>query len=304
MPPSSRTTERRSGSSSCRVTGHTGRPRGPDGGRGRRRLADRSRDRVRASSLAPRAGTPRPRCLRPRGPTEIARSFRTGGGVSVVPAIRWSRATAPRCRVAMKMQNEPVRPRDGVVSSVAVGAGQTIEVGDCSWHPMSRERPDRAAGPPDRPDRPTGEARMRAASDGASSSGPKLFAMRGTSRAVRDLVRDRDPDLYAGRCKRPPGGSRLGLPGDYPFTRGVQRRCTAAVRTMRQYAGFRTAEETNRASIPARAGSDRSFGRVRLPTQMGYDSDAPRRTGRWAGVASDRELADMAVLLDASRSAR
>ena len=65
----------------------------------------------------------------------------------------------------------------------------------------------------------------------------------------------------------------LGFPGEYPFTRGVQPTMyRGRLWTMRQYAGFGTAEESNRAlPLPLRAGADRSLGRVRSA-----DPDGPR----------------------------
>lgn len=92
----------------------------------------------------------------------------------------------------------------------------------------------------------------------------------------------------------------LGLPGEYPFTRGVQ---TTMYRgrfwTMRQYAGFGTAEETNarfRKLLDAgQMGLSTAFD---LPTQMGRDSDHARSAGEVGrvGVAID-SLEDMQTLL-------
>src|SRR3954451_24142921 len=69
----------------------------------------------------------------------------------------------------------------------------------------------------------------------------------------------------------------LGLPGEPPFTRGVQPTMyRGRLWTMRQYAGFATAEETNRRFRylldQGQTGLSVAFD---LPTQMGYDSDAP-----------------------------
>ncbi|MDQ3879216.1 MAG: methylmalonyl-CoA mutase family protein, partial [Actinomycetota bacterium] len=91
-------------------------------------------------------------------------------------------------------------------------------------------------------------------------------------------------------------------PGEWPFTRGVypdmyRRRLW----TMRQYAGFGSAEATNeRFRYLLKAGQTGLSVAFDLPTQMGLDSDHPRATaevGR-VGVAID-SLADMQVLLDA-----
>jgi methylmalonyl-CoA mutase N-terminal domain/subunit len=102
---------------------------------------------------------------------------------------------------------------------------------------------------------------------------------------VADLVEDRD----------------LGRPGEYPFTRGVQATMyRSRLWTMRQYAGFASAEETNRRFRylleQGQTGLSVAFD---LPTQMGFDSDAPEAEGEVGrvGVPVD-SLADMEVLLD------
>jgi methylmalonyl-CoA mutase, N-terminal domain len=93
----------------------------------------------------------------------------------------------------------------------------------------------------------------------------------------------------------------LGYPGDYPFTRGIQPTMyRGRFWTMRQYAGFGTAEETNRRfHLLLNAGQTGLSTAFDLPTQMGYDSDhamAAGEVGR-VGVAIDT-LADMRKLLD------
>jgi methylmalonyl-CoA mutase, N-terminal domain len=92
---------------------------------------------------------------------------------------------------------------------------------------------------------------------------------------------------------------RLGVPGAYPFTRGVQETMyRGRLWTMRQYAGFGTAEETNRRFRylldHGQTGLSVAFD---LPTQMGYDSDdlmAQGEVGK-VGVAIDT-LDDMRTL--------
>jgi methylmalonyl-CoA mutase N-terminal domain/subunit len=93
----------------------------------------------------------------------------------------------------------------------------------------------------------------------------------------------------------------LGWPGAYPFTRGVYPSMyRGRLWTMRQFAGFGTAEETN-----ARFRYLRDHGQTGLstafdmPTLMGYDSDHPRSLGEVGreGVAID-SLADMERLFD------
>ena len=92
----------------------------------------------------------------------------------------------------------------------------------------------------------------------------------------------------------------LGEPGTFPFTRGVQ---TTMYRgrhwTMRQYAGFGTAEETNaRFKLLLNRGQTGLSVAFDLPTQMGIDSDSPRALGEVgrAGVAIDT-VDDMHALL-------
>ncbi len=79
-----------------------------------------------------------------------------------------------------------------------------------------------------------------------------------------------------------------GFPGEYPFTRGVQPTMyRGRFWTMRQYAGFGTAEESNRRYhyLLSRGTTGLSVA-FDLPTQMGHDSDHPRaRAARSAGSA-------------------
>src|SRR5580692_6726579 len=94
--------------------------------------------------------------------------------------------------------------------------------------------------------------------------------------------------------------AKLGWPGRYPFTRGVQPTMYRGRHwTMRQYAGFGTAEETNkRFRMLLAAGQTGLSVAFDLPTQMGRDSDHPRARGEVGrvGVAIDT-LADMETLL-------
>ncbi len=93
---------------------------------------------------------------------------------------------------------------------------------------------------------------------------------------------------------------RLGLPGEYPFARGVQPTMyRGRFWTMRQYAGFGTAEESNRRyHYLLKSGQTGLSVAFDLPTQMGRDSDHPRARGEVGkvGVAID-SLADMSTLL-------
>jgi len=94
--------------------------------------------------------------------------------------------------------------------------------------------------------------------------------------------------------------SKNSLPGEFPFTRGVQPTMyRGRLWTMRQYAGFGSAEETNKRFKylldKGQTGLSIAFD---LPTQMGYDSDAQISQGEVGkvGVAID-SLEDMEILL-------
>jgi methylmalonyl-CoA mutase N-terminal domain/subunit len=105
-----------------------------------------------------------------------------------------------------------------------------------------------------------------------------------TAADVADLDEDRD----------------LGRPGEFPFTRGVQPTMyRGRLWTMRQYAGFASAAETNRRFHylleQGQTGLSVAFD---LPTQMGYDSDAAQAEGEVGRVGVPvASLADMETLL-------
>jgi methylmalonyl-CoA mutase N-terminal domain/subunit len=95
--------------------------------------------------------------------------------------------------------------------------------------------------------------------------------------------------------------SRLGRPGEFPFTRGVYPNMyRGRLWTMRQYAGFGTAFETNRRFKylleKGQTGLSVAFD---LATQIGFDSDHPMALGEVGrtGVAID-SLQDMETLFD------
>ena len=94
---------------------------------------------------------------------------------------------------------------------------------------------------------------------------------------------------------------KLGFPGSYPFTRGVQPTMyRGRLWTMRQYAGFGTAEQSNqRYKYLLAQGTTGLSVAFDLPTQIGYDSDAPESLGEVGkvGVAIDT-LADLEVLFE------
>lgn len=106
---------------------------------------------------------------------------------------------------------------------------------------------------------------------------------------TQDDLRDWDPN------------ARLGFPGEYPFTRGIQPTMyRGRFWTMRQYAGFGTAEESNqRYRYLLKQGQTGLSVAFDLPTQIGYDSDDPMATGEVGkvGVAID-SIEDMLTLFD------
>src|SRR5215213_2127247 len=98
-----------------------------------------------------------------------------------------------------------------------------------------------------------------------------------------------------------PPGESIGLPGEYPFTRGVYPSMyRGRLWTMRQFAGFGTAEETNKRFLylldHGQTGLSTAFD---MPSLMGHDSDHPRSLGEVGreGVAIDT-LDDMETLFE------
>jgi methylmalonyl-CoA mutase, N-terminal domain len=108
---------------------------------------------------------------------------------------------------------------------------------------------------------------------------------------IRTVYDEAPPDL----------ADRLGEPGAYPYTRGVHPTMyRTRPWTMRQYAGFGTAAESNaRYHALLDAGTTGLSVAFDLPTQMGYDSDAPVARGEVGkvGVAID-SIEDMRTLFD------
>ncbi|TCS84064.1 methylmalonyl-CoA mutase N-terminal domain/subunit [Tepidibacillus fermentans] len=92
---------------------------------------------------------------------------------------------------------------------------------------------------------------------------------------------------------------KLGFPGEYPYTRGIQPTMyRGRFWTMRQYAGFSSAEESNRRyKYLLQQGQTGLSVAFDLPTQIGYDSDDPHAKGEVGkvGVAID-SLKDMEIL--------
>jgi len=93
----------------------------------------------------------------------------------------------------------------------------------------------------------------------------------------------------------------LGAPGAFPYTRGIQPTMfRGRLWTMRQYAGFGTAEESNKRyhHLLAQGVTGLSVA-FDLPTQMGYDSDHPLARGEVGRVGvSIESIEDMSALFD------
>jgi len=178
---------------------------------------------------------------------------------------------------------------------------------------------------PGRPERARGAAPRKAPS-GPAPSGAKAPAARlqptGAAAAARWLAGpyrkavEKSPErrkafdttsavplrpTYGPADVKPGLEGRLAFPGDYPFTRGVQPTMyRGRFWTMRQYAGFGTAEESNRRyRYLLQSGQTGLSVAFDLPTQMGRDSDHPRARGEVGkvGVAID-SIEDMQTLLD------
>jgi methylmalonyl-CoA mutase N-terminal domain/subunit len=115
-------------------------------------------------------------------------------------------------------------------------------------------------------------------------------------RTASDLPRER---LYGPSSAGDP--ARIGEPGAYPFTRGLHATgYRGRLWTMRQYAGFGTAVESNRRyRYLLERGTTGLSVAFDLPTQIGYDSDDPHSVGEVGkvGVAID-SLEDMELLFD------
>lgn len=134
-----------------------------------------------------------------------------------------------------------------------------------------------------------------------------------TLKKVTDRFQERKADfttgswLPANRVDLPESGDldtyleKLGFPGDFPFTRGVQPTMyRGRLWTMRQYAGFGTAEESNeRYKYLLEQGQTGLSIAFDLPTQIGYDSDSAIAEGEVGkvGVAIDT-MKDMEILFD------
>jgi methylmalonyl-CoA mutase N-terminal domain/subunit len=120
---------------------------------------------------------------------------------------------------------------------------------------------------------------------------PRFETSSGVELARVSLPQDDDPDYE----------QKLGFPGEYPYTRGVQPTMyRSRFWTMRQYAGFSTAEESNKRYRyllgQGQTGLSVAFD---LPTQIGYDADDPIAMGEVGKVGvSISSIRDMQQLFD------
>ena len=265
-------------------------PRGP-----RRRLAVRGADRVGPAGRPPRAGDPRPaRAAGDAGRCEL-RAIIPGKVVAVsVAAGRHGRRPAQQLLVveAMKMQNELRAPRDGTIERSASRWARPSRSATCWWSSADGgPRGRRGAGGAGRRGQrgsgrgPTRRERWRATTraKAVAASPERRDGFETTSEIqIRDLYTPAD---IAGLR---PADATSACPGESPFTRGVQAtmyRCR--LWTMRQYAGFATAEETNRGSATCSSRArpacrSRSTCRPRWATTR----TPPRPRARSAGSAS------------------
>jgi methylmalonyl-CoA mutase, N-terminal domain len=138
-----------------------------------------------------------------------------------------------------------------------------------------------------------GTARERAGAPGAEQRSFRTLS----DEPVRELYTA--ADLPAGIGAEPPAEDPIGLPGEYPFTRGIHPTMyRGRLWTMRQFAGFGTSEETNeRFHYLLEHGQTGLSTAFDMPSLMGHDSDSPRSLGEVGreGVAVDT-LDDMQTL--------
>lgn len=127
-------------------------------------------------------------------------------------------------------------------------------------------------------------------------SKPRFFTISGV-----DIDELYTPDKVKGADDPSYYWEKLGLPGEYPYTRGVRHTMyRTRLWTMRQFAGMGTPKQTNeRFHYILKQGGTGLSTAFDLPTLMGYDSDHPRSLGEVGkcGVAVDT-LADMEIIFD------
>src|SRR5581483_708380 len=163
-----------------------------------------------------------------------------------------------------------------------------------------------------RPPAPAGAAPAGARRPAADAESPPMtkrewLAQRYRTERERDVrfstVSDLEVEpLYT--AEDLPPAERIGFPGEYPYTRGVYPSMyRGRLWTMRQFAGFGTAEDTNaRFHFLLRQGQTGLSTAFDMPTLMGYDADHPRARGEVGreGVAVS-SLVDMRALFDGIR---
>jgi len=143
--------------------------------------------------------------------------------------------------------------------------------------------------------KPPGDGDTRGGAPGGAHSEAKSFRTL-SDEPIRELYTADDLPAGAGA-----GGSEdpIGLPGQYPFTRGIHESMyRGRLWTMRQFAGFGTSEETNeRFHYLLEHGQTGLSTAFDMPSLMGHDSDSPRSLGEVGreGVAVDT-LDDMQTL--------
>ena len=208
---------------------------------------------------------------------------------------RWRRATPSSAGQqllvveAMKMQNELRAPRDGTIDTRRRrGRRQHRDRRPAGGHRAEEARVD---------GRGTGRRRRRTRRAGERTRPPtRVERWRATTRAKALAASPERREAFATTSELPvhdvytpddarrrlrPRATPSACPGEYPFTRGVQATMyRSRFWTMRQYAGFATAAETNeRFRYLLSQGQTGLSVAFDLPTQMGYDSDAPEAEG-------------------------
>ena len=146
-----------------------------------------------------------------------------------------------------------------------------------------------------------GPMRTGSQAEGGPTSGPPATGSAPAAPAETHQTLSGEPiaELYDESVLAPDAGERIGRPGEYPFTRGIYSSMyRGRLWTMRQFAGFGTAEETNERFRylldHGQTGLSTAFD---MPSLMGHDSDHRRSTGEVGreGVAVDT-VEDMRTL--------
>ncbi len=197
---------------------------------------------------------------------------------------------------AMKMENEirsPVRrhrPPTAREAGAAGGEGRFADGARVKLPEASPVTPDASA----ETSRQGARSRWLQAVESLTARHPERRARFETDSHI-EIARLYEPDTEFSQS------GKLGYPGFYPFTRGIHPNLyRGKLWTMRQYAGFGTAEESNaRYKYLLAQGTTGLSVAFDLPTQIGYDSDHPAAAGEVGrvGVAVS-SLDDMLVLFD------